>query len=504
MSRNISANTLNIDNSQPFSTNFHNATNGIFPNYANNGIYCFNSGAVVIDGFLDKSISSFSNSAYCTILNDSLLNNTSGQIDIYIKPNDLSSSGTVIWKNEQYGIDIISGFVRQYFYNGSNYSTITSQSALSILNYSKITCQYAELNNISMFINGSFSSSATVTTLNTNTNNIFIGVKDIIGTKSQALNALVGGLRINNILDSSNKIFAETYRKGAKGKNNTLSQRIVFSSTRSGTNKMYLAYVFNIENPTIITTSYAVRTGAKLNYSRTKMVFEQDIGGSQNQIYTCNVDGSSVTLISGAGAGNAHNDIDASMSPDNTKIAYVRRTAVDTLYTMNADGTNEAILIPSGSPNNNFERPMYSPDGTKILYEEYVVWVGNDTHQLYKMNVDGSGRTNLSNDLAYAYLNGRWSPDGTKIVFARAIVTGDGVFGNFNIWKMDADGTNQTQLTNNAFAENFPTWSSDGSIIYFHTNRDGNNELYSMNADGTNQKRLTNNAFSDLYISQIS
>ena len=63
--------------------------------------------------------------------------------------------------------------------------------------------------------------------------------------------------------------------------------------------------------------------------------------------------------------------------------------------------------------------------------------------------------------------------------------------GNFEIYVMNADGTDQTRLTNNPADDIFPSFSSDGSKIVFASNRDGNYEIYVMNADGTNQTRLT-------------
>ncbi len=58
---------------------------------------------------------------------------------------------------------------------------------------------------------------------------------------------------------------------------------------------------------------------------------------------------------------------------------------------------------------------------------------------------------------------------------------------------MDADGSNQTLLTNNPALDGLPAWSPDGTKIAFHSDRDGNDEVYVMDADGSNQTRLTNN-----------
>ena len=65
--------------------------------------------------------------------------------------------------------------------------------------------------------------------------------------------------------------------------------------------------------------------------------------------------------------------------------------------------------------------------------------------------------------------------------------------GNDEVYVMNADGSNQTNLSNNPAADIIPDWSSDGTKIAFSSNRDGNFEIYVMNADGSNQVRFTTN-----------
>ena len=73
--------------------------------------------------------------------------------------------------------------------------------------------------------------------------------------------------------------------------------------------------------------------------------------------------------------------------------------------------------------------------------------------------------------------------------------------GNYEIYTMDADGSNQTRLTFNEAPDIWPAWSPNGQQIVFHSYRDGerNAEIYVMDADGRNQRRLTNHPAFDGY-----
>ena len=64
--------------------------------------------------------------------------------------------------------------------------------------------------------------------------------------------------------------------------------------------------------------------------------------------------------------------------------------------------------------------------------------------------------------------------------------------GNWEIYSMNADGSDQRRLTNNIYDDNFPSWSPNSSQIVFSTDRDGNVEVYIMNPDGSGQRRVTN------------
>ena len=94
------------------------------------------------------------------------------------------------------------------------------------------------------------------------------------------------------------------------------------------------------------------------------------------------------------------------------------------------------------------------------------------------MNADGTDQKRLTND-ARADYRPAYSPDGNQIAFVRDRG------GTPNIYVMDSDGGNVVRLTNHGGLE--PAWSPDGSKIAYSIH-DG---IYVMNADGSGSRQLT-------------
>ena len=117
-----------------------------------------------------------------------------------------------------------------------------------------------------------------------------------------------------------------------------------------------------------------------------------------------------------------------------------------------------------------------------------ILFTSNRTgnKDIFSMNLDGSELTQLTdypgNDNYPAV-----SPDGKKIAY-----TSD-INGVWQIMVMNWDGTDKTQITHKSFKSGYPTWSFDGIFIFFEVYQDGDWEIYRINSDGSNMERLTFN-----------
>ena len=149
---------------------------------------------------------------------------------------------------------------------------------------------------------------------------------------------------------------------------------------------------------------------------------------------------------------------------------FLFRSAIVALLAAVALGTG---LLPTGSADAGFTERIAFTRGSF------------DSSDIYVMNTDGSGQTNLTNSSA-ADSNPVWSPDGTKIAFTR------GPFTSSDIYVMNADGSGQTNLTNSPATDLDPAWLPNSNRIVFSSNRDGSAlSKYIMDADGSNQEAFS-------------
>ena len=117
-----------------------------------------------------------------------------------------------------------------------------------------------------------------------------------------------------------------------------------------------------------------------------------------------------------------------------------------------------------------------------------IAFVSNKSgnEDIWSMNLDGSELTQLTNDPGRDQYPAV-SPDGKKIAYSADIG------GTWQIVVMNWDGTNKQQITSGPNRHGFPSWSFDGKYIFIEIYMDENWEIFVMDSDGKNLKRLTNN-----------
>jgi dipeptidyl aminopeptidase/acylaminoacyl peptidase len=199
---------------------------------------------------------------------------------------------------------------------------------------------------------------------------------------------------------------------------------------------------------------------------------------------------------------------EAAFPGPNGKIAFAsnRSDAFNfEVYVMNSDGTGVTQL--TNSPGSE-RQPAWSPDGQKIVFssERDGIFAGPmaPAPKIYVMNADGSGQTRLTSGTTVD-VSPSWSADGSKIVFSRAERTctptpdgGQVCEFPYQLYVMNGDGSGLTQITNNGAQNLGPVWSPDGQKIAFGSSRPGY-DVYSINPDGSAEASLTTDPAVDEY-----
>jgi TolB protein len=194
-------------------------------------------------------------------------------------------------------------------------------------------------------------------------------------------------------------------------------------------------------------------------------------------------------------------------SPDGTRIAFRLLLDAPGIYVMNRDGSELTRLTDLPEPfwHRDMGQPTrdgfaWSPDGTRIAFSSPAGTDGpggDRSSSLYVVNTSDGRLTELTgpNATGGGFPPIAWSPDGSRIAFARSRGPLRGSTNSLVVTR--ADGTNEALLVQVEFADLGPlAWSPDGSRIAFmrssrmEGNEDGAGGLWVMNPDGTDLQQI--------------
>jgi Tol biopolymer transport system component len=194
-------------------------------------------------------------------------------------------------------------------------------------------------------------------------------------------------------------------------------------------------------------------------------------------IYTANPDGSGLKRLTNFGVYTA----EGTLSPDGKTIVFTSLKDGDLdIYTMNVDGSNmKRLTFQKGYDGG----PFFSHDGKKIVYR---AWHPTDTAlasyesllkqrlvrpnrmELWVMNADGSNQHQITN-LGGANFGPYFTPDDRRIIFSSNYKNPRSR--NFELYLVNADGTGLEQVTDDPEFDGFPMFSPDGKKLVWASGR---------------------------------
>lgn len=164
------------------------------------------------------------------------------------------------------------------------------------------------------------------------------------------------------------------------------------------------------------------------------------------------------------------------------------------LYVVSAEGSGGRFVTGDNEPTDGSvlveAHPDWSPTTERIVLTRYTV-KGQDAAppKIWSVAPDGSDLVQLTHGDDPDFL-AAWSPDGERIAFTRELD------GSAEVFVMNADGSEVTQLTNDsAVNEEHPAWSPDGTHIAYTSGSEEHQDLYVMSADGSSPTRITGGPF---------
>ena len=215
------------------------------------------------------------------------------------------------------------------------------------------------------------------------------------------------------------------------------------------------------------------------------LAFSQQFAGNANEneeICTIKIDGGELRRITD----NNLMDVYPVWSPDGTQLAFLSWRDKDLdIYVMGNDGSNQRELYDSGS------------------HDADIDWVGGSIaftsgSQIWIMQDEGTAPVQITDppnagvrgnaNLPFGDYDPRLSPDGSKIAFER-LEDDASPHGNYNIFVVNVDGSNETRLTDSGYSQGIVSWSHSGGKLVFVVGAiesEGVYDIYMMNSDGSN------------------
>ena len=144
---------------------------------------------------------------------------------------------------------------------------------------------------------------------------------------------------------------------------------------------------------------------------------------------------------------------DPAVSRRGHRVAFSRSILNFDVWAMDERGQSRPLIASSLTDHS----ARYSPDGSKIVF---ATQRSGETSEIWLANADGTGQTQLTS--GQDSNSPAWSPDGRWIAFDAQ----DATTGVWQVWTIESAGGTPRQLTKLAAGAIRPAWSHDGRYVY--------------------------------------
>ena len=268
--------------------------------------------------------------------------------------------------------------------------------------------------------------------------------------------------------------------------------------------KKWGIYVLDLDNEEteLVYSSADTISRIRLSNAGDMLVFSQQIDNGSE----CVVEGSPVNLceeicsvrVDGGDfrrlTYNRFWDLVPCWSADDSQIFFLSFRENLDIFRMDSDGGNSAVVYDSGFHDSD----LHCSDGKIVFTRNSQIWM---------INEDGTGLFQVTDPpradewgnavLPFGDYDPNLSPDGSKIVFER-LVNDETTHGNYNIYVISVDGSEETAITDTGYTQGLPVWSHSGKQIVYMVSAIGNEgkyDIYLMNSDGTENRNITPDIF---------
>lgn len=276
-------------------------------------------------------------------------------------------------------------------------------------------------------------------------------------------------------------------------------KQLIFQSKRDG-NGCDRIYTMNIDGSNVRQVSNGEgRTTCSYFFKNNKILYGSTHSGAKDcppnpdfskgyvwaiyptyDIFTADTNGKNIKQLTKT---NGY-DAEATVSPDGKKVIFTSERDGDLdLYSMDTNGKNvKRLTTELGYDGGAF----FSPDSKQIVYrashpkteaeiKTYKELLAQHlivptTFELWTMNADGSNKKQITklNTASFAPF---FTPDGKRIIFCTNYFATDPRKRNFDLAMINVDGTGLERITFNETFDGFPMFSPDGKKIVFASNR---------------------------------